>query len=80
MEKGQMTEPSCATCDAFRANVAQNPKAGDSRQGWCCAEPPKLLQVSMPNVMTGQAQIGLQGAWPPTDADKWCRAWASSDG
>ena len=69
-----MVKPCCATCDAFRGNDAMNPKSGQVRQGWCCANPPTLIQVMVQTALHGP-QPGMQGAWPPTDADKWCRAW-----
>lgn len=74
-------KPCCGTCDAFVPNKAANPPSGRPREGSCCAESPRLVQGA--GIVPGsqltpqgpQMVPVLQGAWPPTAADRWCRQW-----
>lgn len=73
--------PCCGTCNAFKPNAQANPKSGEPRQGWCLASPP----VAMPGMQAapalmpgGQPTMVMQGVWPPTLADRWCRAWEAA--
>ena len=63
----------CSTCSAWTPNKAKNPRAGTPRPGWCTALPPALIQVMIPGV--GGPRPGVQGAWPTSNADGWCRQW-----
>ena len=71
----------CGNCDAFVPNKGANPPAGQPRQGACVAAPPTMLQSMAPvpgshlHPSGPQMQPVIQGAWPPTDADRWCREW-----
>lgn len=70
----------CANCSAFLPNRQANPKLGEARQGWCRAAPPSLVQ-GMANVSSPlsphapQVVPVIQGMWPPTNEQQWCRAW-----
>ncbi len=77
---------SCGTCDAFLRNKAMPSAAGQPQQGWCRAAPPAMIQTVVPKpggVLqgTGAPQMvpALQGVWPPTTSDGWCRAWGEID-
>lgn len=63
---------SCATCNAFNPNKAANPPLGEPRMGWCCANPPGLVPVTMP-------MPGAFGAFPTTASNQWCRAWSPAE-
>ena len=71
----------CGNCNAFAPNKGANPPAGQPREGSCCADPPRLMQgqAVMPgshlNPRGPQMMPVIQGAWPPTAADRWCRKW-----
>jgi hypothetical protein len=71
----------CGNCDAFVPNKAANPASGQPRQGACCANPPSLMQGAAPVPGSQLSPAGpqmmsvIQGAWPPTDATRWCRGW-----
>ena len=72
--------PTCATCNAFTANSAANPKHGEPRQGWCMAGHPGVVLVMVSNTGPNPAQAGRQmpmtmGAWPTCNSDQWCREW-----
>ena len=64
----------CGNCNAFNPNLQANPKAGEARQGWCVAKPPVCMQVQVSTLAGPQA--GLQGVWPPTFANQWCREFS----
>lgn len=70
-------ERSCATCDAFLLNKELQVKLGMPRQGWCRAEPPKLVQtmVPVPTPRGMEMAPGFQGMFVPTASDCWCRQY-----
>jgi hypothetical protein len=72
---------SCGTCNAFTPNKSLNPRRGEPRQGWCVANPPGLVVGAGPAgpLNPGQMVPVHTGAWPPTMADKFCRAWEPND-
>jgi hypothetical protein len=67
----------CGNCDAFAVQKNYNPPSGQPRVGACVANPPMPVQVMMPPSIANPSvpQSGVQGVWPPTVADKWCRHW-----
>lgn len=75
--KPKLQAQSCANCNAFLPNRQHNPKSGEARQGWCRAAPPGIVQVMVQGLQGPQA--GLQGVWPPTNSDAWCRAFEEKD-
>jgi len=83
--KPARSQQSCGNCNAYLPNKASNPRAGQPRQGWCRAAPPMLMQGMAPapgSIMSAsgpQMVPVLQGMWPPTNEDAWCRAWESDD-
>jgi hypothetical protein len=70
----------CGNCDAFHPNPAAPSRAGQPAIGHCAAMPPQLMQgmAAVPGSHLSpqgpQMMPVVQGAWPPTDASKWCRA------
>jgi hypothetical protein len=68
----------CATCNAWLPNKQANPRAGVPRQGWCRAAPPGVVQVPVQGPL-GQQQLGVQGVWPTSNADQWCRGYEAAD-
>lgn len=77
---------SCATCNAWLANAAANPRHGQPRLGWCRAAPPMVMETVVPSAVASlsptagpQMQRALQGVWPPANSDGWCRAWEAQD-
>jgi hypothetical protein len=67
------SQQSCRNCNAFRPNTKLNPKSGEPRQGWCVATPPAIMQIPVQGI--NGPQIGIQGTWPTTNADLWCRGF-----
>ena len=74
-------QQSCKNCDAFIRNEKAPHKVGEARIGHCVAGPPMLMQGMAPIPGSHLSPNGpqmmpvVQGAWPPTDDSKWCRAW-----
>lgn len=80
--KPPRAQQSCSNCNAFFANKQANPRSGEPRQGWCLAAPPVAMPgmaQASPLAAAGQPQMVMQGIWPPTMADRWCRAWETDD-
>ena len=77
--KPRRSQQSCVNCNAWVPNAAANPQSGKPRQGWCRAAPPGIMQgVQMPGPLAkpGTPPIPtLNGVWPPTDSNMWCRQW-----
>jgi hypothetical protein len=71
----------CGTCDAFVPNKAATPGPGQAQLGHCAAGPPSLMQgmAAIPGSQLHpagpQMMPVVQGAWPPTSSEKWCRAY-----
>jgi hypothetical protein len=76
----QNVERSCATCDAFLLNKDLQVKLGMARQGWCRAEPPKLVQSMVQQMGPRGMEVlpGFQGMFVPTASDCWCRQWKAA--
>jgi hypothetical protein len=82
--KPSRAKQSCATCNAFVPNRAA-PASGGAVQGSCVSGPPALMQGMAPVPGSGLSANGpqmmpvVQGVWPPTAADRWCRMWEQEE-
>jgi len=79
------SKQACGSCNAFVANKAATSAAGQAQIGHCAAGPPSLMR-GMAAIPGSQLQPNapqmkpvVQGAWPPTSAEKWCRQWDGDD-
>lgn len=71
----KQSEQSCGNCDAFRP--IKNAAVG---LGTCRASIPGVMQgMSQRSVISGQVEPVLQGVWPPTRVDEWCRQWQRAE-
>jgi hypothetical protein len=68
----------CGNCDSF---VEVGNSEAPNRIGNCCHNPPIAMPIhmqapgSMLNPSGPQMTQGLQGIWPPTRANMWCKQW-----
>jgi len=66
------SKQNCGNCSAFVA-------VGDGPVGSCCANAPVVMQGLQKSVAHGGAGVPvLQGVFPPTRMDAWCRQWQSA--
>jgi hypothetical protein len=67
----------CGTCNAFDPVLGGN---GNIRKGSCRASSPGVMQgMSQASVVSGQMVPVIQGVWPPTNSEQWCRMWEKND-
>ena len=63
---------SCGNCVAYRI-----PDKGPAGFGYCHAKPPIAMQGFSSSALSASPIPVLQGVWPPTKEDEWCREWQS---
>lgn len=73
----------CGNCNAFYQSDAP-PKGDQPQQGWCCRNPPVVMQTMVAVGSSIERQgprmaPALQGVQPPSNARGWCGAWKEDD-
>ncbi len=82
--KPPRSEQRCGNCNAFLPNKGKPPPE-QPRQGACAAGRPSLMQGmgvvpgSQLSPQGPQMMPVVQGAWPPTSEERWCREWEGTE-